>query len=120
MPADNVWLTQRQAVRAALTRLLAAMRAALGRAVQGAGCGAGTPAGPFPLTLDRISHLAEALTHKAIDAGTRVAWFHPRITGLPSDIARRRTTITPAATPTTAIPANWSKVADSPVSALRS
>jgi integrase len=55
MPADNVWLSQRQAEHAALTRLLAAMQAAPGRAVQGAGCGA-APAGPVPLTIDRTSH----------------------------------------------------------------
>ncbi len=45
VPADNVWLAQRQAEHAALTRVLAAMQAAPGRAVQGAGCGA-APAGP--------------------------------------------------------------------------
>jgi integrase len=51
MPDDNVWLAQRRAEHAALTRLLAAMGATPGRAVQGAGCGA-TPTGPVPLTLD--------------------------------------------------------------------
>ena len=51
MPEDNVWLAQRQAEHAALTRLLAAMQAAPGRAVQGAGTGP-APAGPVPLTLD--------------------------------------------------------------------
>jgi hypothetical protein len=51
MPADNVWLAQRQAEHDALTRVLAAMQAAPGRAVQGAGCGI-APAGPVPLTLD--------------------------------------------------------------------
>jgi integrase len=55
MPADNVWLAQRQAEHAALTRVLAAMQAAPGRAVQGAGCGT-APAGPVPLTLDTGSH----------------------------------------------------------------
>ena len=52
MPADNVWLAQRQAEHAALTRLLAAMQAAPGRAVQGAGCGSAAPAGPVPVTID--------------------------------------------------------------------
>ncbi len=52
MPADNVWLAQRRAEHAALTRLLAALQDNPGRAVQGAGCGATAPAGPLPLTLD--------------------------------------------------------------------
>lgn len=56
MPAGNVWLAQRQAEHAALTRVLAAMHAAPGRAVQGAGCASAAPAGPVPLTLDRTSH----------------------------------------------------------------
>ncbi len=51
MPEDNVWLYQRRAEHAALTRLLATMRDNPRRAVQGAGCGAGPP-GPVPLTLD--------------------------------------------------------------------
>ena len=55
MPEDNVWLAQRQAEHAALTRLLAAMHAAPGRAVQGAGCGA-APAGPVPVTLGTAVH----------------------------------------------------------------
>ena len=56
MPADNVWLAQRQAEHTALTQVLAAMQAAPGRAVQGVGCGARTPAGPVPLTLGTTSH----------------------------------------------------------------
>jgi len=54
MPPDNVWLAQRHAEQAALTRLLASMQNNPGRAVQGAGCGATTPPapGPVPLTLD--------------------------------------------------------------------
>jgi Phage integrase family len=56
MPADNIWLAQRRAEHAALTRLLAAMSEHPGRAVQGAGCaascGAAAPAGPVPLILD--------------------------------------------------------------------
>jgi hypothetical protein len=55
MPAGNVWLAQRQAEHAALTRVLAAMQAAPGRAVQGAGCGT-APAGPVPVTLDTARH----------------------------------------------------------------
>jgi hypothetical protein len=55
MPDDNVWLAQRRAEHAALTQLLAAMRAAPNRAVQGAGCGTATP-GPIPLTLDLTRH----------------------------------------------------------------
>jgi hypothetical protein len=51
MPEDNIWLAQRQAEHAALIRVLAAMQAAPGRAVQGAGCGA-APAGPVPVTID--------------------------------------------------------------------
>ena len=51
MPEDNIWLAQRQAEHAALTRLLAAMQAAPGRAVPGAGCGA-APARPVPVTID--------------------------------------------------------------------
>ncbi|HUK69839.1 MAG TPA: hypothetical protein VLW50_13990 [Streptosporangiaceae bacterium] len=49
MPADNVWLAQRQAEHDALTRVLAAMQAAPGRAVQ--------PTGPVG---------AENLCHQAI------------------------------------------------------
>ncbi len=52
MPEDNVWLAQRQAEHAALTRVLAAMQAAPGRAVQGAGCSSAAPAGPVPVTID--------------------------------------------------------------------
>lgn len=55
MPDDNVWLAQRRAEREALTRLLAALQTAPGRAVQGAGCGAPS-AGPVPLTLDLDRH----------------------------------------------------------------
>ncbi len=56
MPADNVWLAQRQAEHAALTRLLAALQAAPGRAVQGAGCGSAAPVGPVPVTLGTAVH----------------------------------------------------------------
>jgi hypothetical protein len=55
MPEDNVWLAQRRAEHAALTRLLTAMRDNPGRAVQGSGCGT-TPAGPVPLTLSLSRH----------------------------------------------------------------
>lgn len=57
IPTDNVWLVQRHAEHAALTRLLAGMRDNPRRAVQGAGCGA-APAGPVPvpLTLDLTRH----------------------------------------------------------------
>jgi hypothetical protein len=55
MPTDNVWLAQRRAEHAALTRLLATMGDNPGRAVQGAGCGT-APAGPVPLTLDLTRH----------------------------------------------------------------
>lgn len=63
MPADNVWLTQRQAEHAALTRVLAAMQAAPGRAVQGAGCPSAAPAGPVPLTLDLTRHNLDLTRH---------------------------------------------------------
>jgi integrase len=56
MPPDNVWLTQRQAEHDALTRVLAAMQAAPGRAVQGTGCPSAPPAGPVPVTIDPASH----------------------------------------------------------------
>jgi integrase len=56
MPEDNVWLAQRRAEHAALTRLLASMREHPGRAMQGAGCSNRVPAGPMPLTL----HLTRA------------------------------------------------------------
>jgi len=52
MPEDNVWLTHRTAERDALLRLLAAMKAAPGRAVQGAG----TPTGPTPIDIDLTRH----------------------------------------------------------------
>ncbi len=55
MPEDNVWLLQRRAEHAALTRLLETIRDKPGRAVQGAGCGT-TPTGPVPLTLDLDRH----------------------------------------------------------------
>ena len=50
MPEDNVWLAQRRAEQAALTRLLDTMADHPERAVQGGGCGA-PPAGPVPLAL---------------------------------------------------------------------
>ena len=52
MPADNVWLAQRQAEHDALARVLAAMNSAPDRAVQGAGCPSAPPAGPVPVTID--------------------------------------------------------------------
>jgi hypothetical protein len=55
MPEDNVWLSQRRAEHAALTRLLATMADHPGRAVQGGGCGP-APAGAVPLTLDLARH----------------------------------------------------------------
>jgi hypothetical protein len=55
MPEDNVWLTQRRAEQAALTRLLGVMDDHPGRAVQGAGCGP-TASGPVPLNLDLARH----------------------------------------------------------------
>src|ERR1017187_1371490 len=56
MPCDNVWLAQRQAEHDALARVLDAMHAAPGRAVQGAGCGTATTTGPVPVILDTASH----------------------------------------------------------------
>ena len=53
MPDDNVWLAQRRAEHAALSRVLAAMQATPGRAVQGAGYGT---AGSVPVTIDTTSH----------------------------------------------------------------
>jgi hypothetical protein len=50
MPADNVWLVQRNAERDALQRLLTALDAKPGRACQGAGC---PTTGPIPITLQR-------------------------------------------------------------------
>lgn len=55
MPEDNVWLAQRRAEQAALTRLLATMADHPGRALQGGGCGPAS-AGPVPLTLDLARH----------------------------------------------------------------
>lgn len=55
MPEDNVWLVQRRAEQAALTRLLASMAGHPGRAVQGAGCGSAAT-GAVPLTLDLARH----------------------------------------------------------------
>lgn len=52
MPADNVWLVQREAERAALAKLLAAMQASPGRAVQGAG----SPSTPIPVSIDLTRH----------------------------------------------------------------
>lgn len=55
MPSDNVWLAQRRAEQAALTKLLAAMPDTPGRAIQGVGCPAAAT-GPVPLTLDLNRH----------------------------------------------------------------
>jgi integrase len=55
MPENNVWLSQRRAEQAALTRLLGVIDDHPGRAVQGGGCGA-APAGPIPLALDLTRH----------------------------------------------------------------
>lgn len=55
MPDDNIWLGQRRAEQASLTRLLSVMENHPGRAVQGGGCGA-APRGPIPLTLDLSRH----------------------------------------------------------------
>ncbi|MFG1711173.1 tyrosine-type recombinase/integrase [Nonomuraea sp. M3C6] len=52
MPDDNVLLVQRQAERDALVKLLAAMQASPGRAVQGAG----TPSSPVPVSVDLTRH----------------------------------------------------------------
>jgi hypothetical protein len=52
MPAGNVWLVQREAERDALLKLLAAMQAQPGRAVQGAGA----PDGPVPVSIDIARH----------------------------------------------------------------
>ncbi|MEV0901267.1 tyrosine-type recombinase/integrase [Actinoplanes sp. NPDC049802] len=51
MPDDNVWLVQRRAEQAALTRLLATLGDPQCGAVQGAGCGT-APTGPVPVSLD--------------------------------------------------------------------
>jgi len=53
MPDNNVWLAQRQAERAALQRLLAALEAKPDRACQGAGCPTTPATGPVPITLHR-------------------------------------------------------------------
>ncbi|MFF8925302.1 hypothetical protein ACPCK9_25095 [Streptomyces koyangensis] len=55
MSEDNVWLLQRQAEHAALTKLLDTLNTKPGDAVQGAGCGA-APTGPVPLALDLDRH----------------------------------------------------------------
>lgn len=55
MPEDNVWLAQRRAEHAALTRLTATMAEHPGHAVQGGGCGTKT-LGPVPMTLDLNRH----------------------------------------------------------------
>lgn len=55
MPEDNVWLLQRRAEHASLTKLLDTIRSKPGRAVQGAGCDA-APTGPVALTLDLERH----------------------------------------------------------------
>jgi len=67
---------QRRAEHDALTRLLAALQAAPGRAVQGAGCGA-SATGPVPLTLDlnrhRIAEIRDNLTARIAEA-EREGW----------------------------------------------
>jgi hypothetical protein len=52
MPDGNVWLVEREAERDALARLLAAMQASPGRAVQGAG----SPSSPVPVSIDLDRH----------------------------------------------------------------
>ncbi len=52
MPDGNVWLVEREAERDALARLLAAMQASPGRAVQGAG----SPSSPVPVSIDLTRH----------------------------------------------------------------
>ncbi|MFD4552126.1 hypothetical protein [Streptomyces sp. NPDC058466] len=52
MPDDNVWLLQRRAERDALVKLLDAMRANPGRAIQGAG----SPSTPTPVSIDLTRH----------------------------------------------------------------
>jgi hypothetical protein len=53
MPDDNVWLTQRNAERTALAKLIATMREHPTRACQGTGS---PTAGPIPITIDTTSH----------------------------------------------------------------
>jgi hypothetical protein len=55
MPEDNVWLLQRRAEHAALTKLLETLHSKPGRAVQGAGCDAAST-GPVPISLDLDRH----------------------------------------------------------------
>ena len=52
MPDDNIWLLQRRAERDALVKLLDAMRANPGRAIQGAG----SPSTPTPVSIDLTRH----------------------------------------------------------------
>ena len=52
MPADNVWLIQREAECDALVKLLTAMQASPGRAVQGAG----SPGTAVPVSIDLTRH----------------------------------------------------------------
>ncbi|MGW1160196.1 tyrosine-type recombinase/integrase [Streptomyces sp. NPDC002519] len=53
MPADNVWLVQRNAERDALAKLLTSMQESPGRPCQGAGS---PTAGPTPITIDTTRH----------------------------------------------------------------
>lgn len=55
MPENNVWLAQRRAEQAALTRLLATTSEHPGRATQGGGCATATT-GAVPLTLNLAPH----------------------------------------------------------------
>ncbi len=55
MPEDNIWLGQRRAEQASLTRLLSLIEDRPGRAVQGGGCAA-PPSGPVPLSLNLTRH----------------------------------------------------------------
>jgi hypothetical protein len=52
MPADNVWLIQREAECDALVKLLTAMQTSLVQAVQGAG----SPGTPVPVSIDLTRH----------------------------------------------------------------
>lgn len=55
MPEDNVWLRQRRAEHAALTRLMTTITGKPDRAIQGGGCGV-APSGPVSLSLDLNRH----------------------------------------------------------------
>jgi hypothetical protein len=73
MPHGNAWLAQRQAEHCALTRLVAAMQAAPGRAVQGTGCRSAAKATAAHQAIRRLVKRGEPATFRAVQREASVS-----------------------------------------------